>query len=214
MASWSISGRKASESWRCPPLVTRASGRHPESASRWILVVSPPLDRPSASRFLSFASAPDAGRGAQRRPRQPHRVNIARRPAPSPGRVLVRPHHRGIHRDRPRLTLRLIAPRAQPVQDLLPGPIARPAPMPVIDGLPVPEPLRQIPPRAARPGPEQDPINHQPVIIPPVPLPRMSRHQRLQPRPLRITKLMPFQPVIVHGISQAETNQQDLQDTP
>ncbi len=30
----SISGMKARESWRCPELVTRASGRHPESASR------------------------------------------------------------------------------------------------------------------------------------------------------------------------------------
>jgi len=45
-----MSGRKARESWRCPALVTRASGRHPESAAKWILVVSPPRDRPSASR--------------------------------------------------------------------------------------------------------------------------------------------------------------------
>ena len=52
------------------------------------------------------------------------------------------------------------------------------------------------------------------VIIPPVPLPRMSRQQRLQPRPLRITKVMPLQPVIIHNASQAETSHQDLQDTP
>ena len=70
---------------------------------------------------------------------------------------------------------RLITPGAQRVQDLLPGPISGPAAMPVIDGLPVPEPLRQIPPRAPRPGPEEDPVDHQPVIIPPVPLPRMRR---------------------------------------
>lgn len=48
----SSSGPKASESWRCLALVSRASGRHPESASRWILLVSPPRDRPSASRSL------------------------------------------------------------------------------------------------------------------------------------------------------------------
>jgi len=214
MVSWPSSGKKASESWRCPALVTRASGRHPESASRWILVVSPPLDRPSASRFLSFGSAPDAGRGAQRRPRQLHRIHICWRRVPRPGRVLVRPHRRGIHRHSPPLPFRLIAPRAQTVQDHLPGPVPRPAPMPVIDGLPVPKPLRQIPPWAAHPGPEQNPINHQPVIIPPVPLPRMSRQQRLQPCPLRIAQVMPLQPVIIHRTSQPETNQQDLQDTP
>ena len=45
-------GAKAWESWRCPELVTRARGRHPESASRCTLLVSPPRDRPSASRFL------------------------------------------------------------------------------------------------------------------------------------------------------------------
>ena len=119
----SMSGRNASESWRWPPLVTRASGGHPEPASRWILLVRPPRDRPSASRFLSFGSAPDAGRGAQLRRRQPHPVNIGRRDAPGPGRVLVRPHHRGIYRHRPPLPFRPIAPRAQTVQNHLPGPI-------------------------------------------------------------------------------------------
>ena len=34
--------------------------------------------------------------------------------------------------------------------------------------------LRQVPPRAPCAGPEEDPVDHQPVIIPPVPLPRMS----------------------------------------
>ena len=82
--SWPVSGAKASESWRCPALVTRASGRHPESASRWILLVSPPRDRPSASRLrncpaprkragsLSTAGASRAGStsagGARRAP--------------------------------------------------------------------------------------------------------------------------------------------------
>ena len=67
--------------------------------------------------------------------------------------------------------LGLIAPGPQPAQDLLPGPVQRPAAMPVIDGLPVPVPLRQVPPRAAGPGPEQDPVDHHPVIVPPAPLP-------------------------------------------
>src|SRR5580704_16339018 len=77
--------------------------------------------------------------------------------------------------------------------------------MPAIHRLPVPEPLRQIPPRAPGPGPEKDPVHHQPVIIPPVTLTRMSRKQRLQPGPLRIRQVMPLQPLIVHSTTQAET---------
>jgi hypothetical protein len=42
----------------------------------------------------------------------------------------------------------------------------------------------------------------------------MSRQQRLQPGPLRITEVMPFQPVFIHNATQAETDHQDLQDTP
>jgi hypothetical protein len=60
-----------------------------------------------------------------------------------------------------------------------------------------PEPLRQVPPRATRPGPEDDPVDHQPVIIPPMRLPRMGRQQRPRPCPLRITEIMPPQPLIL-----------------
>jgi hypothetical protein len=42
----------------------------------------------------------------------------------------------------------LIAPGAQPVQGLLPRAVQGPAAMPVIDRLPVPEALGQVPPRA------------------------------------------------------------------
>ena len=86
--------------------------------------------------------------------------------------------------------------------------------MPVIDRLPDPEPLRQIPPRAPGPGPEEDPIDHHPVVIPPVPWPRMHRQQRLQPRPLHISQVVPLQPVLIHEVTQPETTRQDLQDTP
>src|SRR6516225_10503060 len=119
--------------------------------------------------------------------------------------MLVRPHHRRVHRDHPPRPGSRIAPGPQPVQDHLPRPIPRPAAMPVIDGLPVPEPLRQVPPRVARTGPVEDPVDHQPVIIPPVPLPRMPRQQRLQPRPFRITEVMPPQPFLIHGAIKAET---------
>ena len=149
------------------------------------MLVSPPRDRPSASRFLSFGCAPRADRGAQLRRRQPRRIHISRRPAPRPGRMLVRPDHGRIHRDRPPLARALIAPGPQPIQDHLPGPIAGPAAMPVINRLPVPEPLRQIPPRVTRTGPVEDPVNHQPVIIPPVPLPRMRRAAAAPAAPTR-----------------------------
>lgn len=33
---------------------------------------------------------------------------------------------------------------------------------------------------------------------------KTGRQQRLQPRPLRISQVMPFQPVLIHGAIQAE----------
>ena len=86
--------------------------------------------------------------------------------------------------------------------------------MPVINGFPVPESVRQIPPRAPGPGPVEDPVDHQPVIIPPVPLPRMTRQQRFQPHPLAISQIMPLQPILIHRPIQPETGNQDLWDTP
>src|SRR5579875_282409 len=78
--------------------------------------------------------------------------------------------------------------------------------MPPVDGLPVPGPLRQVPPRAARPDPVEDPVDHHPVVIPPVPPPRVGRQLRLQPRPLRIGQVMSLQAIIIHKIIQADTD--------
>jgi hypothetical protein len=86
--------------------------------------------------------------------------------------------------------------------------------MPVIDSLPVPEPLGQIPPRAPGQHPVEHPVDDQPVIIPPVSLPRMGGQQRRQSRPLRISQIMPPQPVLIHGPIQPEIGNQDLWDTP
>ena len=164
------------------------TGRQRRSAARWILVDSPPRDRPSASRtaratrFLSFGSAPRDQLGGQR--------------VPGPGGVLMHADHRGIGAEGPPRPLGLITPGPQPVQDLLPGPVQRPAAMPVIHGLPVPVPPGQIPPRAAGPGPEQDPVDHHPVIIPPVALPGITGHQRRQPLPFLISKVVPIQAII------------------
>jgi len=67
--------------------------------------------------------------------------------------------------------------------------------MPVIDGLPIPEAPRQVPPRAARPGTEEDPVDHRPVIGPPAALPRTGGQERPQPLPLLISQVMAFQSV-------------------
>ena len=100
-----------------------------ESAAKWILVVSPPRDRPSASRshglpavappaarFLSFGSAPPASRDAQHGHGQPLRVDVLGRLVPGPGRVLVSADHCRVNRRTPRLTFPLVAPGPQPVQ--------------------------------------------------------------------------------------------------
>src|SRR6266516_5025230 len=135
-----------------------------------MLVVSPPRERPRASPpappagFLSFGPAPPGQFRGQR-------------PARARG-VLVRAHHGGIRAHRPVLALGLIATGPQRVQDLRPGPVQRPAAMPPIDGAPVPELARQVPPRAPGPGPEQDAPAHRPVVIPAMPLPRMRRQPR------------------------------------
>src|SRR5260370_1441138 len=165
-----ISGMNRGESPCWPGLVSRATGRQRRSAARGILVVSPPRERPIASRpvFLSFAKAP--------------RAVISGRDTAGPGRVLVRAVDRGIGADRPALALGLITSGPQPVQDLLPGAIQRPAAMPVIDGFPVPEPLGQIPPRAARRGAEEDPVDHHPVISQPPAARRLDTQQRSNPR--------------------------------
>src|ERR1017187_3409710 len=148
----SISGTNRGESPCWPQRVSRAMGRQRRSAARWILVVSPPRDRPIASRpdFLSFAKAP--------------RAVISSRDTAGASRVLMGAGDGGIGADRPVLALGLITPGPQPVQDLLPGPVQGPAAMPVVDGFPVPDPFGQVPPRAARPGAEEDPVDHRPVI--------------------------------------------------
>src|SRR5690348_3558117 len=100
--------------------------------------------------------------------------------------MLVRADHGGVGAERPVLAIGPIAAGPQPAQDLPPGPITGPAAMPVIDGLPVPEPLRQVPPRAAGPGPEEDPVDHHPVIQPPATSRRIGGHEHPEPLPFLI----------------------------
>jgi hypothetical protein len=166
-----------------PGVSRRVRGRQRRSAIRWILVDSPPRERPSASRpagaaggFLLFASAP--------------RGQFRRQGAAGACGVLVGAHHRGIGAHRPVPAFGLITASPQHLPGLRPGAVIRPAAMPLIHRQPVPVALRQVPPRAARPGPEQDPVDRAPVISPPASAPRVAWQQRRQPRPLLILKIM------------------------
>src|SRR5438034_680754 len=67
--------------------------------------------------------------------------------------------------------------------------------MPVIDGLPVPEPLRQIAPAAPGPGPEEDPVDNLPVIGPPATARRISGQEPPQAVPLLISQIMAIQQI-------------------
>jgi len=96
----------------------------------WILVLTPPLERPNASRsgaltpepaeFLSFDRAPCV---ALRRHKilQLHRCQALGRDVfgwlvPSARRVMMCPDHRGIHPHRPPSTFLDVAARPQPVR--------------------------------------------------------------------------------------------------
>src|SRR5438067_11255912 len=72
-------------SWRCPSVMTTASGRPFPSPARWILVVRPPRLRPSASPATGLAppffAAPSLGRLS-----------------PGSGSVLVSADRGGVHR--------------------------------------------------------------------------------------------------------------------
>lgn len=59
----------------------------------------------------------------------------------------------------------------------------------------VPEPLRQVPPRAACPGPKENPVDHRPVIPPPAALPGIGRQEHPQALPFLISQVMAFQPI-------------------
>src|SRR6516162_10549768 len=102
-----------------PGVKMPVTGRQRRSAARWILVDSPPRERPSASRtaratrFLSFDGAP--------------RDQLRGQLVPGSGGVLVRADHGGIGAEGPLRPLGLIALGPQSAQDLLPGPVTRPA---------------------------------------------------------------------------------------
>ena len=72
-------------------------------------------------------------------------------------------------------------------QDLVPGAVPGEAAVPLPHGLPRPELLRHVPPRHPGAVPVDDPVDHLPMITKRLaPLPIRGRHQRRDPRPLRV----------------------------
>lgn len=63
--------------------------------------------------------------------------------------------------------------------------------MPFIGGLPATETLGKVPPRYARPDPEQDPVDYAAVVAPPPATLSEHRQVWLQPSPLRIRQITP-----------------------
>ncbi len=61
--------------------------------------------------------------------------------------------------------------------------------MAFVDGLPRPEPLRQIPPLHTGPDPVEHPVDHPPVITPPAPTSTTRRQERHQLVPLRVRQI-------------------------
>ncbi len=61
--------------------------------------------------------------------------------------------------------------------------------MTFVDGLPRPEPLRQIPPLHTRPEPIEHPVDHPKVITPPAPTGTARRQERLQSVPLCVRQI-------------------------
>ena len=106
MRTWSSSGMNCGQSPCWPGVRMLVTGRHRRSAARWILVLRPPRDRPSASRrarpggFLSFRDAPCDQFGGQF--------------VPGSGRVLVRADHGGIGAEGPVRAFGLVAPGPEP----------------------------------------------------------------------------------------------------
>ena len=105
--------------------MTREIGRHRVSAARWILLVNPPRERPSASLlglaadFLLFDRAPCVQLGT----RNDLPGDIGRRIMPGTGGVLMGPDHPGVDSDSPLWTFMRIGVAAQLVEDPRPGAI-------------------------------------------------------------------------------------------
>lgn len=105
-----------------------------------------------------------------------------------------------------------VAPALELGQQPLPGPIRRPPPVSVVDGLPRPVPNGQVTPRAPRPGTPQHSIQDAAMISPrPAGSPRSRpRQMGLECFPLLVGQVMS----IMHIDILRSPTLPSLQDTP
>jgi hypothetical protein len=85
-----------------------------------------------------------------------------------------------------RISIRLDGP-----QDPFPRAIRRPPAMPVMHGLPLPEPCWQITPRNTGSLPEENAVDHPAMALPTSSSPHVLRQVRLQPSPLLVRQITP-----------------------
>jgi hypothetical protein len=150
----------------------------------------PPGGSGSAADFLSFDPPPCVQLGR----RDDLRRDVGGRGVAGTGGVLMGADHGAIDTDRPVRAFGYIGLSAQRVEDPSQGAVARPATMPVRDGLPASERGRHVPPRNATTGPPEHPVEDRAVIGPPPTATRdLVRQQRLQPGPFLVGQIMTMQ---------------------
>src|SRR5215217_5042137 len=144
--------RRVSASWPGVRRVTRLRPR--PSQMVWSLVVSPPVTVPAPAGGLpGSAGAPVTGAGG----------------------VLVGADDAGVNLGVPVQLPSPIGLGPQGGLDAGPGAVGLPAHEPLVDRLPRPRPLGQIPPRDPGAGPEHDAVEDR-AVIPPTPTP-LGRHR-------------------------------------
>ena len=136
-----------------------------DTDSKVDLVDRPPRERPSASPAILATPAVCLPVGQNTAP-----------PFPGASGMLVRPDHRGVHRDAPLNQLAVVS-YLRCGQDPVPGPVRGPPARPLTGaGLPRPVPLWQVPPRRTRPRVPQNRVHANPACV----NMRELRHARLR----------------------------------
>ncbi len=125
--------------------------------------------------------------------------------------MLMHAGDRGVDRHHPIEPARRVGLPLHLGEQPVPGAVVRPPGEPLIDRVPLPEPLRQITPRRTRPVLPRHPLNRETMIRPRPRPPRHRRHQRLQNGPHLVRDLAtrhpsrlahrPPKPLDQHGLA-------------
>lgn len=125
------------------------------------------------------------------------RILVVRRAPCVPGQgcaVLMHPRDRRIDRDHPIQSSSRVGLPLHLGQQSLPGAVSGPPDEPLIDRVPLPEPLRHVPPGRTRAVLPRYPLDGEPVIGPWTRPPRHCRHQWLQHSPYFVRNLATHHP--------------------